>query len=54
MNHSRTVADALDAWADVIASQKGTSTRLEYEHSAKSLGEAFARTSLEDLSRLDV
>jgi integrase len=53
-NHRRSVADVLDAWSETIASQKETSTRLEYERAAATLGKAFGRTSLEDLNRLDV
>jgi hypothetical protein len=53
-NHRRTVADVLEAWVETIASQKETSTRLEYERLARSLAGAFQRTSLENLSRLDV
>lgn len=53
-NHRRTVADALDAWVETIASQKELSTRLEYEHAARSLSASLGRISLEDLGRLDV
>jgi integrase len=53
-NHRRTVADALDAWVETIASQKETSTRLEYERLAAALAQDFKRTSLEDMSKLDV
>jgi integrase len=53
-NHKRTVADALDAWVETIASQKETSTRLEYERVGAALAKDFQRTSLEDLSKLDV
>jgi integrase len=53
-NHRRTVADVLDAWRETIASQKETSTRGEYERVAVVLAADFKRTSLEDLSKLDV
>jgi integrase len=53
-NHRRTVGDALNAWVETIASQKEISTRLEYERIGAVLANDFARTSLEDLGKLDV
>jgi integrase len=53
-NHQRTLADAIDAWVETIASQKEASTRGEYVRVANAFKKALGRTSLEDLSRLDV
>ena len=53
-NHQRSLADAIDAWVETIASQKETSTRGEYVRVANSFKGPFGRVSLEDLSRLDV